>query len=41
MLSHSFEDLAQTPSVTLVVRLINFNQTDKTENTYGLLQRRL
>ena len=30
-----------TPSVTLVVRLINFNRTDKTECNNGLLQHRL
>ena len=29
------------PSVTLVVRLINFNRTDKTECNNGLLQHRL
>ena len=29
------ERIGTAPSVTLVVRLINFNQTDKTENTYG------
>ena len=28
------------PSVTLVVRLINFNRTDKTECNNGLLQHR-
>ena len=40
-LERAYGLLAEPPSVTLVVRLINFNQTDKTENTYGLLQRRL
>lgn len=30
-----------SPSVTLVVRLINFNRTDNTEFNNGLLQHRL